>query len=321
MHLPAGLLVFSLLFSFIIFGCPATAQRDIKNSRIAYDLGCDYLSKNQGRAAFEQFVKAVELDPEFGDAHNALGLMYLGLSDYQKAEIHFKKAISLNPNIPDYYNNLGRVYTEMGRYNEAIENFKKALSFLVYSSPHFAHTNLGWAYYKNGQIKEAFSELNTALQISPNFCLGYRVLGVIYSETNQPLDAIKNFNKYRENCPDNPEPYFLIAEIKQRYSLAKDDEIIADYQKSLERGQTFCPTLKALGKIYLKNNNYELSQQHFENFINACGDDTEVFLGVAKIYQKKGEINKAKVYLNSCVNKWKGSEIAKECQNLLNTIQ
>lgn len=314
-------LVFYLLFSLIISGCPASVSRDVKNSRIAYDLGCDYLNKNQGRAAFEQFIKAVELDPEFSDAHNALGLMYIGLMDYQKAEKHFKKAIEINPNLPDYYNNLGRVYTEMGRYKEAIENFKKALSFLVYSSPHFAHVNLGWAYYKNGQTKEAFAELNTALQISPNFCLGYRVLGVIYSESNQPLDAMKNFNKYKENCPDNPEPYFLIAEIKKKYNLANDDEIIADYQRSLEKSPTFCPALKSIGQLYFKNNNYELSQQNFENFVNACGDDKEVFLGVAKIYQKKGETNKAKVYLNSCIDKWKDSDIAKECQSLLNTIK
>ncbi len=324
MHLRAGLPGYFLLFSIIcisLVGCPATTHRDIKNSRIAYDLGCDYLNKNQGRAAFEQFIKAVEMDPEFAEGHNALGLMYMGLGEFAKAESHLKKAIELNPNLPDYYNNLGRLYTDMGRYKEAIENFKKAISFLVYSSPHFAHANLGWAYYKNGQIKEAFAEINTALQMSPNFCLAYRMLGIIYSETKQPLDALKNFNRYRDNCPDNPEPYYFIADIKRKYSLAKDDEIISDYNKSLEKLATFCPSLKALGEIYFQNKNFELALANYENFINACGDDSEVFLSIAEIYSNRGDFNKAKVYLTSCIDKWKNTDIAEKCQNRLNKLQ
>ncbi|MCX7958502.1 MAG: tetratricopeptide repeat protein, partial [Deltaproteobacteria bacterium] len=231
-----------------------------------------------------------------------------------------KKAIELNPNLPDYYNNLGKVYTEIGKYKEAIENFKKALSFLVYSSPHFAHANLGWAYYKSGQQKEAFSELNTALQISPNFCLAYRMLGIIYSDTGQPLDALKNFNRYRDNCPDNPEPYYFIANIKQKYNLAQYDEIVSDYNKSLEKGATFCPSLKALGGLYFQNKNYEPALSNYENYVNICGDDSEVFLNLAQIYSKKGDINKAKVFLTSCIDKWKNTDISSECQKRLNSL-
>ncbi|MCX7944264.1 MAG: tetratricopeptide repeat protein [Deltaproteobacteria bacterium] len=322
MRLLANLHVFCLLFNILLLiGCPSTAYRDIKNSRIAYDLGCDYLNKNQGRAAFEQFMKAVEMDPEFADGHNALGLMYLGLGDLNRAEKHLKKAISLNPNLPDYYNNLGKVYTEMGRYKDAIENFKKALSFLVYSSPHFAHANLGWAYYKNGQLKEAFSELNTALQISPNFCLAYRMLGIIYSETGQPLDALKNFNKFKENCPESPEPYYFIANIKQKYNLSHISEIISDYNKSLEKGATFCPSIKALGNIYFQIKNYESALVNYENFINVCGDDGEVFINISELYSQKGDIGKAKVFLTSCIDKWKNTDISMECQRKLDLLK
>jgi type IV pilus biogenesis/stability protein PilW len=320
MPLLASLPVFSLLFSLLIYGCPASSQRDIKNSRIAYDLGCDYLSKNQGRAAFEQYVKAVELDPEFADGHNALGLAYFGMKEYDKAIKHIKTAIKLNPNVPDYYNNLGRVYTEMGRYNEAIENFKKAISFLVYATPHFAHANLGWAYYKNGQIDEAFKELNVAIEMSPNFCLAYRMLGIIYMEMSQPIDALRNFNKYREFCPEEPEPYYMIAEIKNRFKLAPLDEIISDYNKSLEKRQTYCPSIKALGSLYYKNKNNQLALSNYENFISACGDDPEVYLNVADLYYKSGDRNKARVYLISCIDKWKNSGYAENCRKILESI-
>jgi len=311
-----------LLFSLSIFipGCPASSQRDVKNSRIAYDLGCDYMNKNQGRAAFEQYIKAVELDPEFADGHNALGLMYFGMKEYEKAERHLKTAIKLNPDVPDYYNNLGRVYSEVGRYKEAIESFKKAISFLVYATPHFAHANLGWAYYKNGQEEEAFKELNTALQISPNFCLGYRLLGIIYSEKNQPIDALRNLNKYREYCPDDPEPYFMIGEVKNRFQLASKDEVISDYMKSLEKRPVFCPSIKALGNLYYNGKNNQLALSYYENFISACGDDAEVFLNIADLYCKNGDRNKARVYLVSCIEKWKNTNYSSSCQKMLETI-
>lgn len=312
-------LLFSLIF--LLSACPPATTRDIRNSRIAYDLGCDYLAKNQGRAAFEQFVKAVEMDPEFPEAQNALGLMYLGLKEYEKAERHFKTAIKLNPDLPDYYNNLGRTYSEMGRYKEAIENFKKALSFLVYATPHFAHANLGWAYYKNGQTKEAFSELTTAIQISPNFCLAYRTLGIIYSETDQPLDALRNFNKYRENCPNEAEPYFLIANTKHKNKLAQEEEVVSDYLRSLEKNPSFCPSLKALGTIYNQQGKREPALQYYEDFVSACGDDSEVFLNIGNLYYQKGEINRARAFLHSCIEKWKNTDSSIRCQKLLESFQ
>ncbi len=278
------------------------------------------MAKNQGRAAFEQFVKAVQLDPEFPDAQNALGLMYFGLKEYEKAERHFKTAIKLNPDLPDYYNNLGRTFTEMGRYKEAIDNFKKALSFLVYATPHFAHANLGWAYYKNGQIKEAFSELTTAIQISPNFCLAYRTLGIIYSETNQPLDALKNFNKYKEYCNNDAEPYFLIADIKYKNRLAQDEEVIQDYLASLEKNPNFCPSLKAIGSLYNKQGKKELALKYFEDFTSSCGDDSDIFFDISNLYFKKGEINKARAFLKACVEKWKNTESSERCKKLLESF-
>lgn len=55
------------------------------------------------------------------------GYIYFTQENYEKAEQNYKKAIELNPNFENAHYWLGRVYQQSGAYNKAIEQWKEVL--------------------------------------------------------------------------------------------------------------------------------------------------------------------------------------------------
>jgi tetratricopeptide (TPR) repeat protein len=115
--------------------------------------------------ALELFERCVEIDPEFTEGYNNLGLAYTELNEENKATNAFKKAIELNPDLAVTYNNLGYVFYRLGSLEEAVDMYKEAIGRSKDSSS--AYTNLGNAYYKLDRIEEAIEAWKRAVEIDP----------------------------------------------------------------------------------------------------------------------------------------------------------
>lgn len=191
---------------------PSKKEQD--QATIHYDLGVQAMQIGDARGALAAYEKAVALDPDFDLAHNALGLTYhLSFGEPDKAIAHYKRALEINPKFSEAYTNLGNVYLSLQRYGEAAPLYEKALSDILYKTPYIAENNLGWCYYKRGDTQAAIDHIKTALIANPRFCLGYKNLGIIYSETGNPEKAAESFGRYAKNCPD-------LADAHHRYGAA-----------------------------------------------------------------------------------------------------
>ena len=77
----------------------------------------------------ESYKKAIELNPNFADAYNNLGVTQRELNKFVEAEyIATKKAIELNSNFANAYNNLGIILREQKKLKESEEVTKKQLN-------------------------------------------------------------------------------------------------------------------------------------------------------------------------------------------------
>ncbi len=178
-------------------------KKEQEQATIHYDLGVQAMQNGDARGALTEYQKAVALDPYFDLAHNALGLTYhLSFGETDKAVAHYKKALELNPRFSEAYTNLGNVYLSLQRYSEAAPLYDKALSDILYKTPYIAENNLGWCNYKRGDTLAAIDHIKSALIANPRFCLGYKNLGIIYTETGAPDKAAESFGRYAKNCPE-----------------------------------------------------------------------------------------------------------------------
>lgn len=111
--------------------------------------------------AVEEFLSAVEAQPTYARAYNAMGVSYDFLGDYAKAIEAYKKTIQVEPKGDYAHNNLGYSYLLNGDFEQAIESFKRAVALNGKSTLY--HNNLGFAYAKSGKFNLALEEFKLAV--------------------------------------------------------------------------------------------------------------------------------------------------------------
>lgn len=122
-----------------------------------------------GRAdeAIGHFQAALEIKPDYGDAHNGLGFVLLEKGRFEEAIGHFQSALQVTPVSAAANNNLGMAYLQLGRAPEAIPHLELALK----SSPNSSetHNNLGFALLQTGHVEAALAHYQRALDINPDY--------------------------------------------------------------------------------------------------------------------------------------------------------
>lgn len=109
------------------------------------------------------------------------GLLQLEVERNVSAAIaSFRRAVELDPEYAEARNNLGVQFLLAGNYPEAIEQLRAATSL----SPSWGkpHLNLGDALRATGQFDQAIAELQRALQLEPNLSEVHYNTGRLYSE-------------------------------------------------------------------------------------------------------------------------------------------
>ncbi len=207
MHLIYISLQKALLLCLLIFfaaACVTDQANSNKRANALENLGNSLVAQGNQREGLAKLLESVKLQPDNADAHHQIALIYRFLGEYDSSELQFKKALSIRPDFSEASNNLGTLYLLLQRWDEAIACFKRAASNILYTTPHFAYHNMGWAYYKKGEYPKAMESYRRALEILPSFGPCYVKLGLVYEKTDRWEDAITAYHKALEYFPDYP---------------------------------------------------------------------------------------------------------------------
>ena len=79
-------------------------------------------------SAYEEFVAAVEMDPNEPNGWQMCGEVLLSLERFDEAERYLRKALELNPHLTDAIANVGFLYLLRGDAQTASECFERALA-------------------------------------------------------------------------------------------------------------------------------------------------------------------------------------------------
>ncbi len=211
-----------LLVLVMVASCAPTASitpQDKKKADAARNLGEAYMSERRYTAALSELLKAEELNPKDPIVHNDLGLVYMAKEKLDLAVVHFQKAVQMKPEYSVAKNNLGSAYLLLKEWDKAIDVFEDVTSDLLYATPQYPLSNLGWAYYNKGDYSKAQAYLQEALELNSDFFLARLNLGRVYLATGKLHLALAMFEKLAPESPKNP---VLLLELGKTYRLLGD---------------------------------------------------------------------------------------------------
>jgi Tfp pilus assembly protein PilF len=213
----------SLLLVVLLTACMTDKAELQRRERAMRDVGLEYLRDGDATSALQQLLEAEALYPDDPILQWYLGKAYFANGENDLSIRHFKRAIELKPDLGPAINDLGVVYLRLEDYDAAITEFKKVTGEVLYATPHFPLSNLGFAYYKKKQYDLSASYYLRALDFEPNYPIALRGLGRTYVEMGKGPEAIAALTT---TVKSNPE--FGVA----YYDLGRAYLLTGDYKKA-----------------------------------------------------------------------------------------
>jgi serine/threonine protein kinase len=145
----------------------------------AYSMGWRVVPSRGGDAAIPFFKRAIEIDPEFAIAYASLGLVYGSSGETELGTENITKAYALRDRASDneeffitaYYE--GRATGNQKKAQQTCEAWAQA-----YPRVWTPHTFLaGFIYPVLGEYERAAEEAQRAIEMAPDFGIGYSLLG------------------------------------------------------------------------------------------------------------------------------------------------
>jgi tetratricopeptide (TPR) repeat protein len=148
---------------------------DLIKAKQYNDLGVACIHQSKLDEAIAHFQKAIQIQPDYADAHCNLGNTFLRQRNLRDAIICFQEALNIDPNFEEVYYNLGTSLAEVDRLDEAITFLHAAIEI----NPSFAdaHYNLASALVKLNQRDLALMAYQRALELRPAYVQTHSNLG------------------------------------------------------------------------------------------------------------------------------------------------
>jgi tetratricopeptide (TPR) repeat protein len=142
------------------------AEKAPKDKRVFYTIGLWYRENGNPDLAIEYFSKAVDLDPNFGEAINQLAYRYFYKGDYDRALVYLKKYAELNPYDANPFDSMGDLFWQMGDLDQSLENYTHALEL----KPDFymSASKITYIYAIKEDYEQVRYWMQKTIEITPN---------------------------------------------------------------------------------------------------------------------------------------------------------
>lgn len=181
-------------------------------------LGIGYLREGRLEIAFNRLTRALQVDPNYSTAHNAMGALQERLGNTESAERHYREAIALSPTDSSAQTNFGTFLCRSGRYDEGEQRFLQALKNSLYDRPEVAYNNAGLCMQTAGQQDKAETYFRAALERNPRIPSALVGMSKICFDTDRFLPARAYLQRYQELTELNPTALWLGVRIERQLS-------------------------------------------------------------------------------------------------------
>jgi tetratricopeptide (TPR) repeat protein len=193
---------------------PANSDnRKVKLGSRAIDALGDRLARQDKlRDALECYNEALQLDPNYAEGHNDLGMLSAGLGNMETALKEVGESVKLDPDYAVGFYNLGLLNESQGRTQESEALYRKAIEAKWDYLP--PHNSLGKLLGNDGKLNEALHEFNRVLALDPLSDEGRFNMAVTLMKLGRNDEAEWNFQEALRINPKYRQAYEALRHSK-----------------------------------------------------------------------------------------------------------
>lgn len=237
-------------------------------------------SKDLLNDAIKEFVKAVNLDSNYYQAYNAMGVATLQLGNRADAKDLFLTALKINPQFATAYDNLGNLELINGNLSEAENYLMKSLKYNSHNPTAMYH--LGQVAVRQKDYNKALTWLNHSIHINPNSSPALTLQGECYLVQGNQAAAINSFKKAITVKPENSRPYINLANV---YEKRSDAEFAMEQLKTvLAINPNYNDAIMRVADLSLETRKYYQALDYYSKLLGDSVYGNDAIIGLANTY-------------------------------------
>lgn len=220
--------IVDIVLIYALTGCGPSPQLRVEADE-NYQLAQQYFGGGSYLLAEQEIRKALDLVSHEPRYFELLALIYQVQGRLNLAEEAYLAALQKTDVPPSVLVNYSTILLLRDRYDDAIGMAKRALEDPGYGKPALAYTNIGLAYLKKGELRQAAEDLRTALEYQPALPEAHQNLGLVYARLGEPEQAIRSFREAIRYRPSYVEAYAGLGQAL--LENGRQDEARAAYER------------------------------------------------------------------------------------------
>jgi tetratricopeptide (TPR) repeat protein len=308
----------------------AAPGQQIEKAQRYYEQGLAFAQEHRYHEATEQFAKAIEVNPEFGDAYYQLGINAVSDGKAQDGIRAFMQLAQLEPNRTEPVLAAAQLYYGLGFMEDALALSVRAL--LIEPNNPSIYFNIGLIYVKQKQLAPAIEALEHAVALKPEMSKARLLLANTYVAGGKPESAINTLQEGLKLNPQSPElmislgdadvkgGHLVEAENEFRASIAVREsvgariglarvyrlqhrypEAIAEMTSLLQKQPNALDARLELGVGFYESGDRQAAMREFEAFSHAQPDRAEGYYYLGLIDLDENRVREAVAYLKQAL--------------------
>ncbi len=282
---------------------------------------------DEARAAFQ---KAVELKPDYAEAHYQLGITWDDVPSQEELDA-LKRATELKPDYIAAHHELGFAYKTAGKLEEASAAFDESIALCkktveLHPENAEAYCYLGHTYEEKGMLDEAQAAIQKTLELEPDNAKAQFHMGFFHDAAGQIEKAMEEYKKVFQIEPEGSAAAkahnnlgvlyakegkykVAIAEMKEAIKISdayightnlgvnyfydgQYDEAIFIFEKAIEDGKAHRGIYYFLGRCYAAIGQQKEAIAAFQKTIESW-DNSVVYFHLGRAYMDNGQNEEA----------------------------
>jgi len=280
-------LIFTLTLATLLL---SSCSRDPNARKQKYfQSGQHYFEKGKYREAAIEFVNAINIDPNYADAHHQLAESYLKLQKADGALQELGRTVQLQP---DNY----RTRIELANLlivGHDLQQAQEQTDFLLKAQPSdpAVHSVFSSLLAAQGNVRGAIEEMQKTIALDTGRWESHLSLALLQIRNNEPNAAEASLQKVIDLNPTAPQARILLGNYYQSGKRYREAEL--QFQKAIDVDQKSPEPRAALARLYLAEGKMADAEDVARHAKHDLPDNSAGYRMLANLYFITGDLDKA----------------------------